>query len=302
MIKTITTSCLIAFLLIDTFSLKAQTGEMVKGGNFKFTDMSAWTFGTNAAGESGGIEFGNTTDVPAGSKNTTCVKFTFNGRGTPEVQMYQRVKLRAGEIYKISARLKASGDMATRAAQIYVALDAQPDNGTMFSDAVMNTGVRSKAMALYLEGWPFSMSGPEVDINGEFPLSGDGPGTELMSPDADGDYLVLFKVGGWGALDPFSVTVSDLSLINIAYSAVKNMNSDKFSVYPGIISNNRLYVNSIGLDNSELKISSISGQSVLQQKVNSGKTTIDTGFLGSGMYLIQVSNGNENYINKIIIP
>jgi hypothetical protein len=293
----------IAAMAIVSTKVSAQSPEKIKGGSFKMSDMSSWTIGVSKTGEVGDAAFGNTTELPQGSKNTTCVKFSHGGAGFSEVQMYQRVDLVAGEVYKISAKLKAIlPSMAGRAVQIYLCEDAEPDSGTKFSDAIINTGSRTKDVALFLEAWPFSMGDTDPsNIDGDFPLSAAGPGSDLFSPFNDGKYLVLFKIGEWGNPDPFSVSVSDLSLVNTSASAVSRVNSDNIHIFPTVISDNFLIIETKGIENSKLSITNLNGQSLYNSNLSLGRTTLNTSFLKSGMYLVKVTNGDESSISKIVI-
>ncbi len=293
----------IACLAIAGTKVSADSPEMIKGGSFKTSDLSSWIIGTSSTGETGDVSFGNVIELPKGSKSTTCVKFNNGGAGTSEVQMYQRVHLIAGEIYQVSAKLKAVlPSMAGRAVQVYICEDAKPDDGTKFTDAIINTGSRTKDVALFLEAWPFSMGNTDASIlNGDFPLSTVGPGSDLMSPFVDGDYLVLFKIGEWGNADPFSVSVSDLSLYDTSLAALPRVNSDNIHIFPTVISNNALIVETKGLENCKLSITYLNGQSLYTTKLTAGRTTLNTSFLKSGMYLVQVSNGAESTITKIVI-
>lgn len=298
--KKIFSIIVIGCLALTNSNIVAQSGEMIKGGSFKMSDMSFWTIGTNKEGITGDVIFGNTTQLPAGSKNTTCIKV--NQDGSSEFQMYQRVLLEAGEIYQISARLKAIlTGMNGRAVQIYIAEDAQPDNGTKFTDAIINTGTRTKDVALFLEGWPFSGAADPVNINGNFPLSVAGPGSDLFSPFVTGEFLILFKIGAWGAKDPYSVSISDLSLVNTAAAAVPRVNCDNIHIFPTVVSDNILILETKGLDNCNLSITNLNGQSIYNSVLGSGRTTLNTSFLKSGMYLVKITNGIESTIAKISI-
>lgn len=301
--KKIYSILVIACIALTNSTVNAGAPEMIKGGSFKMSDMSSWTIGVSSTGEAGDVNFGNTTELPKGSKNTTCVKFNNGGAGFTEIQMYQRVDLVAGEVYEISAKLKAVlPSMAGRAVQIYICEDAQPDNGTKFTDAIINTGSRTKDVALFLEAWPFSMGNTDPSaINGEFPLSAAGPGSNLFSPFNDGKFLILFKIGEWGNPDPFSVSVSDLSLLNTSAAAIPRVNSDNIHIFPTVISNNTLILETKGLENCKLSITNLNGQSLYNSSLNSGRTTLNTSFLKSGMYVVKISNGAETTIAKIVI-
>ena len=106
---------------------------------------------------------------------------------------------------------------------------------------------------------------------------------------------------GVGNPDPYSVSVSDLSLINTSAAAVPRVNSDNIHVFPTVISNNTLIIETKGLENSKLSITNLNGQSLYNCNLNSGRTTFNTSFLKSGMYMVQVTNGTESTIAKIII-
>lgn len=299
--KKIFSIIVIGCLALTNSNIVAQSGEMIKGGSFKMSDMSSWIIGTNAQGVSGDVAFGNTSELPAGSKSTTCVKF--NHDGGSEIQMYQRVLLQAGEIYQVSAKLKAIlPTIAGRAVQLYICEDAQPDNGTKFTDAIINTGTRTKDVALFLEGWPFSMgSAAPSTINGAFPLSTAGPGSDLFSPFVSGEFLILFKVGEWGNSVPFSVSVSDLSLVNTSAAALSRVNSDNIHIFPTVVSDNTLILETKGLENCNLSITSLNGQSIYKSVLGAGRTTLNTAFMKNGMYLVKVTKGTETTIAKITI-
>ncbi len=299
--KKIYSIVVIACLALTMSTVSATGPEMIKGGSFKSTDMSSWIIGVNAEGVAGNVAFNNTTELPTTSKSTTCVKFNYEG--TSEIQMYQRVRLLAGEIYQVSAKLKAVlTSQAGRAVQIYICEDAEPDNGTKFTDAIINTGTRTKDVSLFLEGWPFSMGNADpISLNGAFPLSAAGPGSDLFSPFNDGFFLILFKVGAWGNSNPFSVTISDLSLINTSAAAVPRVNSDNIHIFPTVVSNNTLIIETKGLEKSKLEITNLNGQSLYTSSLVAGRTVFNTSFLKSGMYMVQVSNGTESTIAKIVI-
>lgn len=285
----------VTVMLLTVSHIKAQTGEVIKGGSFKTSDMSSWIIGVNKNGQPTNVAFGNTVDLPAGSKNTTSVKFTNGGAGTPEIQMYQRVKLFGGVTYKISAKLRIKGDMGGRATQIYLAKDAVPDNGTCFSDAIMNTGDRSKALALFLEGWPFTMSSFNVDINGEFPLSEAGPGTDEITPDVDGTYLVLFKVGQWGPTDGFTATVSDLSLTS-DLTAARNLSNSAIQIYTS--AQNKLIIKGAS-NQAKTEVYDLLGNKLVQLNNISGES-IDISNFRTGIYFAKVNDQGSISTQKFI--
>jgi hypothetical protein len=286
---------LVAMMFLTVSHINAQSSEMIKGGSFKTSDMSAWTIGVNSKGQPTDVVFGNTVDLPTGSKNTTSVKLTHGGAGTPEIQMYQRVKLLGGVTYKVSAKLRIKGDMGGRACQIYIAKDAEPDNGTCFSDAIMNTGDRSKALALFLEGWPFAMSSFDIDINGEFPISLDGTNTDKITPEEDGTYYVLFKVGQWGPTDGFTATVSDLSLTS-DLTAARNLVNSAIQIYTS--AQNKLIIKGAG-NQAKIEVYDLLGKKLVQNKNISGES-IDISNFRTGIYIAKVNDGGSISTQKFI--
>ena len=211
----------IALVVFALNTTNAQ--ELIQGGAFGTADEGSWTIGVGADGVGGGITFGSTAFLPNGSMNATCLQFKLFP-GVPERQVYQRITLQAGKVYKVSARMSFYGRTVNRNAQIYIMKDASPDNGTKFSDAIVNTGERTKDKALYLEGWPYvddfgptnTDAAPLFNYSGIYPLSTVGTGSDLIAPQTTGDYIVLIKVGQWGPSGSVNVnntlTISDLSV------------------------------------------------------------------------------------------
>jgi beta-glucanase (GH16 family) len=215
---------ILAFLLASVGQISAQTEKLLNGS---FASSTSWTVGTTSAGVVGDAQFGQTADLPAGSVNTTCLKLSQGGTGKPEVQVYQKVQLSSTQMYKISAKIKCTNVLTVnRAVQIYIIRNAAADNGTMFTDATINKidalGVdRSKGVSLFLEGWPFSSTkNTTANLNGAMPVSFDGTNTEFFKPPVTGNYIVLIKCGQWAVTTPFSVTISDLSLVTSAVTSV----------------------------------------------------------------------------------
>jgi beta-glucanase (GH16 family) len=208
---------ILAYLLTAVGQINAQSERIVNGS---FASSASWTVGATAAGVVGDARFGQTTDLPAGSVGTTCLKLSQGGTGKPEVQVYQKVQLFANQMYKISAKIKCTGvSTRNRNVQIYVMRNAAPDKGTMFTDATVNNidllGVdRTKAASLFLEAWSFSnLLNTTVSLNGAMPVSTDGTNSEYFKPPLTATYVVLIKCGQWEGTSPFSVTISDLSLV-----------------------------------------------------------------------------------------
>ena len=88
---------------------------------------------------------------------------------------------------------------------------------------------------------------------------------------------------------------------DVTSTALVAKNSN-ISIYPTVIANNVLNISNSVKGNYEVSISNINGQAMYTNKLNSGNVSINTSFLKTGMYLVRVSNGIENYVQKVIIP
>ncbi len=99
------------------------------------------------------------------------------------------------------------------------------------------------------------------------------------------------------------VEYDDISLMLAPATALNELSAGKtISIYPTVIKNQVLNVANAGSDQFEMNITNLSGQSLYNNHFNSGNSSINTSFLKSGMYLVGIKNGTDNYIQKIIIP
>jgi uncharacterized protein YjdB len=78
--------------------------------------------------------------------------------------------------------------------------------------------------------------------------------------------------------------------------------NESISIYPTVIANNVLNISNSVKGNCEVSICNINGQAMYTNKLNSGNVSINTSFLKTGMYLVRVSNGIENSVQKVIVP
>ena len=101
--------------------------------------------------------------------------------------------------------------------------------------------------------------------------------------------------GQWTDYDDFELTLNGTTAIPTV------ANNSNISIFPTVISNNILNISNTDKGNYEVNISNINGQTMYQNKLNSGNVSINTAFLKNGMYLVRVSNGIENSVQKVII-
>ena len=94
----------------------------------------------------------------------------------------------------------------------------------------------------------------------------------------------------------------DISLMLAPETGLKDISkSSNISIYPSVITNNVLNIINNGSDICDIFITNINGQLLYNNHFNSGKSSINTSFLKSGMYLVRVNNGTDNYCTKLII-
>ena len=275
--------------------------EIIKGGTFSTNDAQYWTVGTDKDGIVDNIEFGVTENLPSDATSNTGIKCVNAAGGTtPETQMYQRVDLKAGVTYKLSALIRAKGIMTLDWCQLYIIKDTEPDNGNEFSDAIINVGERSRDLAEFLEAWGMSdkTGEPNVDIDGQMPLCEVGPGTNEITPSEDGTYIVLFKMGGWGTTSiPFEVVLTELSLKVVGgTSAINETKQKSIEIYPTLVTD---FVTIKGVsDRSDIQVYNLLGRSVATFNNFNGRQ-INLSGLTSGMYIIRVNEGTNHYAQKI---
>ena len=100
-------------------------------------------------------------------------------------------------------------------------------------------------------------------------------------------------------LDIDDIQLTPKSVFTSTALIAKNTN---ISISPTVIANNILNISNSVKGNYEVSISNINGQTMYTNKLNSGNVSINTSFLKTGMYLVRVSNGIENCVQKVIIP
>jgi hypothetical protein len=103
---------------------------------------------------------------------------------------------------------------------------------------------------------------------------------------------------GWGAGTFGSNQGGDCASL----LSVENFSNTNTKIYPTIVTNNELYIESFSVGNSTLNIFTITGQKIRNSVIlNSGKNFIDTSSFEKGIYLIQITNNGNPIIKKIII-
>jgi beta-glucanase (GH16 family) len=98
------------------------------------------------------------------------------------------------------------------------------------------------------------------------------------------------------------IEYDDISLMLAPATGLKDVSkSNNISIYPSVVTNNVLNIVNAGLQKCEISITNVNGQVLYNNNFNVGNSTINTSFLKTGMYLVRINNGTDNYIQKIII-
>lgn len=94
----------------------------------------------------------------------------------------------------------------------------------------------------------------------------------------------------------------DISLMLAPATGLTDINkSNNITIYPSVITNKVLNIINSGSDKSEISITNLSGQLLYTSHLNLGNSSINTSFLKTGIYMVRINNGTDNFIQKIII-
>ena len=94
----------IGLLLIVSFGLTAA--NLIQGGGFEGSDENAWEIYWYNADNQPEYEFGYTTDVPSAGKGGGLHIYT-EETSSGQLLLWQRVTLKAGTTYEVSAAIKS---------------------------------------------------------------------------------------------------------------------------------------------------------------------------------------------------
>ncbi|WP_405567840.1 chondroitinase-B domain-containing protein [Polaribacter sp. Asnod6-C07] len=85
--------------------------------------------------------------------------------------------------------------------------------------------------------------------------------------------------------------------------SVNDFSTKDFSVYPNPVNNNSLFIKTASTDFNQVNIYTLLGQKILETKLTSNSTIskIDVSALNSGIYFVELSNGKQKAIKKIIV-
>jgi hypothetical protein len=104
--------------------------------------------------------------------------------------------------------------------------------------------------------------------------------------------------GAMGTPD-FGTTRSNIANVHYVITGIHHYEDNLFgiSIYPDPATN---YFTIKSLQRSEIEILNIQGQTILQQQIQQGKTTIDISGFAKGVYILRLSSNDKTEVTRIV--
>ena len=275
---------------ILSLSLNAQ--NIVLDGDMTTTAADTWTMGwRNGNADLSYVDFGVEGDevLPAGSESLTVAQITFGSQWN-ETQLWQVVTLSANVTYVLEAKLKIVVAADNSWVQGFIMPYQEPElaDQNAFSDPQLINSVQ----LLQVNDW-VTDSEEIMTVDGDFPTnvanSGKFTADSSYTPEADGDFYVLFKFGG--NVDPTTGSLTDVVLMAEGDpSGLNLLNESVINVYP---TNATEFIKVSGLRNdARAEVYSMTGTLISSSSIRNSQS-IDVSSLSSGIYVLQVYEGAE---------
>ena len=131
-----------------------------------------------------------------------------------------------------------------------------------------------------------------VNCNGMIPIA--GATGQTFTPDSNGQYAVfLIKDGCVDSSGCINVT-------NVGVTA-PGSTSTKMSVYPNPASGQITVKAWIGLAGGQVLLRDMAGKVIRQEEIKSNMLTIDVSTLSTGMYIVELNDGRERYMERVSV-
>ena len=267
-------------------SLNAQ--NLVVGGDMASEAVDNWTIGWRANVDLATVDFGVEENAPSDAESLFAADIMF-GTSWNETQLWQVVELQGGTTYNLSAMLNIEVPEANTWVQGFLMPWADPDmiEEHAWSDDAIGLAVQ----LLQTHGWD-DASVETFSVDGEFPKNIEENSKfligESVTPEATGDWVVLFKMGG----NQSEATHAYLTDVVVSYDAtsVNVLDNAKIKVYP---TNAENYIYVAGISQlANINVYSLTGSFVMSETVSNNQR-IDVSSLSTGMYFIQVTEGEN---------
>ncbi|NJK98859.1 MAG: T9SS type A sorting domain-containing protein [Bacteroidales bacterium] len=251
-----------------------------------------WTWGwRNGSSEQSSVEFGisDASLVPDGATSTTAVQLKFSSPAWNETQLWQVVTLTKGVEYFLNAKLKIEIPAANTWIQGFLKPWEEPSlaNQKSYDDPQLANATQLLALHVFTD-----KSEDIITHDGDFPKNVAGnqylTGTSL-TPDATGDYIVLFKFGGGvetqqsGTLTDVTVTAGEATLVNL-------LDKNVIKAYPTVCDE---FITVTGIrSNAGAEIYSMTGK-LISSRTIANNENLDVSSLNPGMYILQITDGQD---------
>ncbi|MFA9389642.1 MAG: T9SS type A sorting domain-containing protein [Prolixibacteraceae bacterium] len=284
---------LILTVLCFVLSLSMQAQNLVEFGDMPEGAEEFWTVG-HRGGDLPVVTFGVEEDVPTNALSSTAASIPW-GTGWAETQLWQVVSLKGGVTYTLDAMLKGTFQANSTWVQGFLMPWLEPDNeegANSWKDASISQAVN----LLQVNEW--TEEEEILELDGEFPknvaphdkfLHG-----EDVTPEEDGDWVVLFKMGGNQA-EVSTINLTDVVVSDGAGTGVNLLDNTVVKVYPTNASD---YINVVGFKQAvNIKISDVSGRTVKSLN-NYSAQQINISDLNKGLFIVEVEENNSVSTSK----
>ncbi|WP_175335428.1 chondroitinase-B domain-containing protein [Polaribacter reichenbachii] len=190
------------------------------------------------------------------------------------------------------------------------------DLGDEYDLDLIRFNTTSKSDAFGVQIWVSTTGTDAADFTRILPTTGDllfsaTNTTDFNQYEVDEDALYVKLIGfgrfnadgdsresAWTAITEIEFYGESTALSVNDFSAIEGLN-----VYPNPVNNKVLFIKRTATDFNAVNIYSLLGQKILEAKLSSDNQTnkIDVSSLESGVYFVEISNGKQKAIKKIIV-
>ncbi|MBN1597347.1 MAG: T9SS type A sorting domain-containing protein [Bacteroidales bacterium] len=291
-----------------SLNLTAQENILL-GSSMEIDDEDSWMVSElNSDAGSGDYEFGYDLDVPYDGTGAA-LRITINGSsaGTRHVAIYQEVTLRKDSEYVLDYAVATVGEEIMNNSWIenYLGLwdpaeQAAPADYVASDSAAAISGFK-------FDGWESSCSeaegGPGNSFDGlfsEIGCIGDGPETidgdslfnDLGIEDDVANFYLLIKTGIWGMDAVLTIVMDNVTLTEYAPVGIPSSQVASLNVFPNPTDGTLNISDEINV--TGIEVLSVLGQTIIS--VNENTNTLDVSSLTDGIYIIKVTDANNNIL------
>ena len=189
------------------------------------------------------------------------------------------------------------------------------DLGDEYSLDLIRFNTTNKSDAFGVQIWVSTTGTENEDFTQILPTSGDllfsatnTTNFNNYEVDTDAKYVKIIGFGRFNAArdkrESAWTAITEIEFYGESTAlSVNDFSTKDFSVYPNPVNNNSLFIKTASTDFNQVNIYTLLGKKILETKLISNSTThkIDVSALNSGIYFVELSNGKQKAIKKIIV-